>query len=170
MKNKFIITRNHFVLFFMSKICFDSFDLTRFFFISEWLPKSFRSPLASQSNVIALTCDGRVEMLDKNTLAPFKFIRGVKTYIFSFKYAKVNDHLSLMNQLRRAATLPPIEQNGMIATIVYSIQSRSSFDHCWLETAQEQILHKVTLVLEKIAEWLSVIFLYFRLKATRLRP
>ena len=130
--------------FFKSRICFDSFDLTRFFFlISEWLPKSFRSPLASQSNVIALTCDGRVEMLDKNTLAPFKFIRGVKTYIFSFKYAKVNDHLSLMNQLRRAATLPPIEQNGMIATIVYSIQSRSSFDHCWLETAQEQILHKV---------------------------
>ena len=115
-----------------------------FFPISEWLPKSFRSPLASQSNVIALTCDGRVEMLDKNTLAPFKFVRGVKSYIFSFKYAKVNDHLSLMNQLRRAATLPPIEQNGMIATIVYSIQSRSSFDHCWLETAQEQILHKVT--------------------------
>ena len=115
-----------------------------FFTISEWLPKSFRSPLASQSNVIALTCDGRVEMLDKNTLAPFKFVRGVKSYIFSFKYAKVNDHLSLMNQLRRAATLPPIEQNGMIATIVYSIQSRSSFDHCWLETAQEQILHKVT--------------------------
>lgn len=131
--------------FFKSRICFDSFDLTRFFFlISEWLPKSFRSPLASQSNVIALTCDGRVEMLDKNTLAPFKFVRGVKSYIFSFKYAKVNDHLSLMNQLRRAATLPPIEQNGMIATIVYSIQSRSSFDHCWLETAQEQILHKVT--------------------------
>ena len=130
--------------FFKSRICFDSFDLTRFFPISEWLPKSFRSPLASQSNVIALTCDGRVEMLDKNTLAPFKFVRGVKSYIFSFKYAKVNDHLSLMNQLRRAATLPPIEQNGMIATIVYSIQSRSSFDHCWLETAQEQILHKVT--------------------------
>ena len=93
--------------------------------------------------MIKFTCDGRIEMLEKNILAPFKFVRGVKTYIFSLRYSKIDDHLPLMQQLKRSTTLAPVEQNGMVAAIVYSIQKRSPFNHCWLETAQEQILHKV---------------------------
>ena len=34
---------------------------------------------------------------------------------------KVEDHIPIMCQLRRAATLPPVEQNGMIAAIVFSM-------------------------------------------------
>jgi hypothetical protein len=49
-----------------------------------------------------------------------------------------------MCQLQRAATLPPVEQNGMIAAIVYSTQNRVEFDSCWLESVQENILFKVT--------------------------
>ena len=114
------------------------------FQFSEWKPKSFRSPLVSQNNVITFTCDGRVEMLDRNILAPFKFARGKKTYIFVFQYAKVEDPLALMQQLKRASTLPPVEQNGMIAAISYSMQKRSPFDHCWLDTALERILLEVS--------------------------
>ena len=60
-----------------------------------------------------------------------------------FQYAKVDDHLPLMQQLQRAATLPPVEQNGMVGAIVYSMQNRTEFDSCWLESIQEKILCKV---------------------------
>ena len=56
---------------------------------------------------------------------------------------KVEDHIPLMCQLRRAATLPPVEQNGMIAAIVFSMQSRTQFDFASMETVHENILHKV---------------------------
>ena len=48
-----------------------------------------------------------------------------------------------MCQLRRAATLPPVEQNGMIAAIVFSMQSRTQFDFASMETVQEKIIYKV---------------------------
>ena len=48
-----------------------------------------------------------------------------------------------MGQLQRAATLPPVEQNGMIAAIVYSMQSRVEFDSASLDSVQENILFKV---------------------------
>ena len=51
----------------------------------EWLPKSFRSPNAKETNVVSVTCNGRVEMLEKNITAPFKFLRGINTFIFSLK-------------------------------------------------------------------------------------
>lgn len=110
--------------------------------IKEWLPKSFRSPLAKETDVISVTCVGRVEMLDRNILAPFKFLREKNGFVFSLKYAKVDDHLPLMCQLQRAATLPPVEQNGMVGAIVYSMQSRTEFNSCWLESVQETILLK----------------------------
>jgi len=81
-------------------------------------------------------------MLDKNILAPFNFLRELNTFIFSLTYGKVEDHIPLMCQLRRAATLPPVEQNGMIAAIVFSMQSRTQFDFASMETVQEKILHK----------------------------
>ena len=60
---------------------------------------------------------------------------------------EVEDHIPLMCQLRRAATLPPVEQNGMIAAIVFSMQSRTQFDFASMETVQEKILHKVRTIM-----------------------
>ena len=45
-----------------------------------------------------------------------------------------------VQQLRRAASLPPVEQAGMVAAINFSIQSRLSFDTCWLENIGERIV------------------------------
>ena len=59
------------------------------------------------------------------------------------RYGRLDDYLAQINQLRRAATLPPVEQNAMIATICYSIQNRLAFDSCWLESVKETILLKV---------------------------
>ena len=64
-------------------------------------------------------------------------------FVFALKYEKLDDCLPLMCQLQRAATLPPVEQNGMIAAIVYSTQTRTNFDMGSLESVQEKILMKV---------------------------
>ena len=78
-------------------------------------------------------------------VAPFNFERvdPLIPCVFALKYGKLDDYLPLMCQLQRAATLPPVEQNGMVAAIVYSTQNRTDFDNCWLESVQEKILTKV---------------------------
>ena len=68
-----------------------------------------------------------------------------------------------MCQLQRAATLLPVEQNGMIAAIVYSTQNRSEFDNCFLESVQEKILTKVTLMI-------ALINIHGKSSNTRKRP
>ena len=78
-------------------------------------------------------------------VAPFRFDRvdPLVPCVFALKYGKLEEYLPLMCQLQRAATLPPVEQNGMIAAIVYSTQNRTEFDNCLLESVQEKILTKV---------------------------
>ena len=112
--------------------------------ITEWLPKSFQSRLAKESHVVSVTCKSRVEMVADNKIAPFQFERvyPLVPCVFALKYGKLEDYLPLMCQLHRAATLPPVEQNGMIAAIVYSTQNRTEFDSCWLESVHEKILMK----------------------------
>ena len=82
-------------------------------------------------------------------LVQFQFHKKKFKLISFFQYAKVDDHLPLMQQLQRAATLPPVEQNGMVGAIVYSMQNRTEFDSCWLESIQEKILCKVKYILSK---------------------
>ena len=79
----------------------------------------------------------------RNQIAPFNFSRSGVFYVLALRYGRLDDYLAQINQLRRAATLPPVEQNGMIATICYSIQNRLAFDSCWLESVKETILLKV---------------------------
>ena len=67
-------------------------------------------------------------MLERNVTAPFRFKRSPGSYIFTLKYGKVDDYVTLMSQLQRAATLPAVDQNGMIKAIVYSMQNRLAFD------------------------------------------
>lgn len=56
-------------------------------------------------------------MLEKNILAPYKFLHKKAHFLFSFNYAMVEDCLPQMLQLHRAATLPTAEQNAMVGAI-----------------------------------------------------
>jgi hypothetical protein len=47
-----------------------------------------------------------------------------------------NNGTRQVQQLHRASSLPPVEQNGMIAAIVFSRQSRLQFDTCWIDNLQ----------------------------------
>lgn len=136
--------------------------------IQEWFPKSFQSKLAKEANVLSVTCTSFVEMLEKNQLAPFKFLRANRSFLFALKYAKLDDYLPLICQLQRAATLPPVEQNGMVAAMVYSTQNRVEFDACFLDSVQENILFKTVgnkinpLVINPGRIVLSNVTLYFQ--------
>ena len=107
-------------------------------------------------------------MLRQNKIAPFKFIRSQERFVFSFTYRKVSDCLSQVQQLHRAASLPPVEQAGMLAAINFSRQNRLNFDTCWLENIGEKIVfetigNKVTpLVLNPGRILLSSERLYFQ--------
>ena len=121
--------------------------VTVFFLLlfTEWVPKSFQCIFANKSQVVSVTCKSKVEMLSDNKVAPFKFSRvePLTPFVFSLQHAKLDDELPLMAQLQRAATLLAVEQRGMIATMVYSTQSRTDFDLCALESVHERILLKV---------------------------
>lgn len=69
-------------------------------------------------NVLMVQCKQYVEMLEKNILAPYKFIHENATFYFYFNYAKVDDCLPQILQLLRAATLPTAEQNAMVLSII----------------------------------------------------
>ncbi|KOC66673.1 Protein FAN, partial [Habropoda laboriosa] len=98
------------------------------------------SDTAKSNNILLVQCKQYVEMLEKNILAPYKFIHQTATFHFYFNYAKVNERLPQILQLLRAATLPTAEQNVMIMAIVLSRQSRVSFDTSWLENLYEQVV------------------------------
>lgn len=55
-----------------------------------------------------------VEMLEKNILAPYKFIHQNTIFHFCFNYAKIEDCLPHILQLHRAASLATAEQNAMV--------------------------------------------------------
>lgn len=107
------------------------------------MPKTFQCPLAKEKSLMLVKCDGCVEMMARNVVAPFKFVRRSTSIIFSVKFGNVEDHLAQICQLQRASTLPPVDQNGMIAAIVFSRQNRLSFDSCLLESVHEKVLLKV---------------------------
>ncbi|XP_040571952.1 protein FAN [Lepeophtheirus salmonis] len=113
--------------------------------IKEWVPKSFRDPLAGQKHVLVLQTSSRVEMLRKNIVAPFEFFSSPspKSYFFALSYEKIDTFLPFLLQLVRSSTLTPTDQNSMIATIAYSRQRRFPFDTCALEFGmKETILFK----------------------------
>ena len=73
--------------------------------------KSFRSPLArAPSPLLLVSSSSCVEMLTSNVVAPFSFVRTPVSFVFSLPYGKLDDNLMQIGQLRRAATLPPVEQ------------------------------------------------------------
>ncbi|EEB19713.1 protein FAN, putative [Pediculus humanus corporis] len=103
--------------------------------------KRGKRPWASEEdNVIQIECSNYVEMLEENVIAAYKFKQEKTLFLFLLNYAKVDDCLSHILQLYRASTLPPHEQSSMIAAIVYSRQSRVSFDAKWLEDIYEKVI------------------------------
>jgi factor associated with neutral sphingomyelinase activation len=108
--------------------------------VAEWTPRSFQSALAAKQELLVVTAGQTVEMLRHNLIAPFKFLRSKDSFVFSFTYRPMAECLGQAQQLLRAASLPPVEQAGMVAAINYSIQSRLSFDTCWLENIGERIV------------------------------
>ncbi|KAG8226897.1 hypothetical protein J437_LFUL005656 [Ladona fulva] len=110
--------------------------------IQEW---DGRRPakLADQGNVIAVDCKQHIELLEDNVIAPYTFRSGSKTFLFLLNYVKAHDCLPHLCQLHRASSLPIAEQNSMIAAIVFSRQSRISFDHLWLEDLYEKVIFEV---------------------------
>ncbi|XP_029671745.1 protein FAN-like isoform X3 [Formica exsecta] len=91
-------------------------------------------------NMLSVECKQHVEMLEKNILAPYRFIHQNTMFNFCFNYAKIEDCLPQILQLHRAASLATAEQNAMIMAIVHSRQSRVSFDTSWLEDLYEQVV------------------------------
>nr|CAD7574462.1 unnamed protein product [Timema californicum] len=61
-------------------------------------------------------------------------------FLFLLNYAMVDDCLPQILQLYRASSLAAAEQSSMIAAIVYSRQSRVSFDTLWLEDLYEKVV------------------------------
>ncbi|KAJ9595217.1 hypothetical protein L9F63_013478, partial [Diploptera punctata] len=96
--------------------------------------------ISSNNNVICIECKQYVEMLAGNVLAPYTFVPDKSKFLFLLNYAKATDCLPQICQLHRASTLPAAEQNSMIAAIVYSRQSRVSFDTLWLEDLYEKVI------------------------------
>ena len=94
-----------------------------------------------------------VQMMSRNLVAPFKFSRTNCAFVFGMTFVKLEDYLPQMNQLWRAATLPPVDQNGMIAAFDYSRQSRLPFDKCSLESVKESILFKVNFPVDRVSHF-----------------
>ncbi|XP_025829509.1 protein FAN isoform X2 [Agrilus planipennis] len=118
------------------------------------------------NNVLSVHCRQYIEMLEKNIVAPYKFVdRG--NFLFILNYAQITDCLPRISQLQRASTLPAAEHADMIATIVHSRQARVRFDQMWLDlyetTVMETQADKVSpLVVNPGRILLSNIKLYFQ--------
>ncbi|XP_032667732.1 protein FAN-like isoform X1 [Odontomachus brunneus] len=91
-------------------------------------------------DILSVECKQYVEMLEKNILAPYRFVHQNSMFHFCFNYTKIEDCLPQILQLHRAASLANAEQNAMIMAIVHSRQSGVSFDMSWLEDLYEQVV------------------------------
>lgn len=81
-----------------------------------------------------------VEVLENNSIAPYKFMSHPQTFIFHFDYVKIDEYLPQFGQLHRASSLPVAEQNSMIATIVFSRHNRVKFNPLWFENLGEETI------------------------------
>ncbi|XP_046385012.1 protein FAN-like [Ischnura elegans] len=109
--------------------------------------------LCYEKNAVVVKTRQYIEMLEGNVIAPYKFISTENTFIFVLNYVKVSDCLPHLCQLHRASGLPVVEQNSMIAAIVFSRQARVPFDPLWLDDLNEEV--KVEVVCCRITPLVS---------------
>ena len=106
------------------------------------MPKSFQSKLAKEKHLLSVEFKSFIETMNCNVVGPFKFLRQKGKFVFSLRYCHLDECLPTILQLQRASTLPPVDQNAMIAAFVYSRQMRTDFNSCLLEAIQETVLFK----------------------------
>lgn len=68
--------------------------------------------------MLSVECKQYVEMLEKNILAPYRFIHQNTVFQFGFNYGKVEDCLPQILQLHRAASLVTAQQNAMVNALL----------------------------------------------------
>lgn len=69
--------------------------------------------------MLSIECKQHVEMLEKNILAPYRFVHENSMFHFCFNYTKVEDYLPQILQLHRAASLVTVEQNAMVIFFIH---------------------------------------------------
>ncbi|XP_075213392.1 protein FAN-like [Lycorma delicatula] len=99
--------------------------------------------LSSEKNVITISCNQYIEMLEGNILAPYVFKNVKKTFFFLLNYANIEVCLRQISQLYRASTLPVLEQSQMIAAIERGRQAKVQFDPVWFEDLYEKVVMEI---------------------------
>ncbi|RMX49368.1 hypothetical protein pdam_00014803, partial [Pocillopora damicornis] len=107
--------------------------------ITHW-SGSLMSRIDTKGDVLAIESKQVIEMKEGNTIAPYTFRREKAKYLFSFNFVALNFVLPQLEQLHRATTLMPADQQAMINSIVQSRQARVSFNTSWLEDLHEKIV------------------------------
>lgn len=89
--------------------------------IYHW-PQGLFEHNSTGAEVLAVRCKQIVSLLAGNRLAPYEFSSGNAERLLRFRlqYARVEQHLQMLGQLRRAATLHAIEQNDMVSIMAYN--------------------------------------------------
>ncbi|KAL1493970.1 hypothetical protein ABEB36_009649 [Hypothenemus hampei] len=104
--------------------------------IEEW---KGGAKFIESDNALSINCREYIEMLEGNVIAPYQF-KDSANFLFLLNYATISNCLTMISQLRRASTLPSVEQSNMIAAIVRSRQSRVTFDPLWLDLYEKIML------------------------------
>ncbi|XP_068670039.1 protein FAN-like isoform X4 [Montipora foliosa] len=107
--------------------------------VAHWAG-SLMSRIDAKGDVLAIESKQIIEMKEGNSIAPYRFRREKTKYLFSFNFVALNFVLPQLEQLLRASTLMPADQQAMINSIVQSRQARVSFNTSWLEDLHEKIV------------------------------
>uniref|UniRef100_A0A1X7SLX8 FAN-like N-terminal PH domain-containing protein n=1 Tax=Amphimedon queenslandica TaxID=400682 RepID=A0A1X7SLX8_AMPQE len=91
-------------------------------------------------NSFLLVTTQSTEMLERNIMAPFSFVKKERRLVFSLNYGNIDAVLAKIVTLERAVKLGKKDQNLLIENIVQSRQNEVSFNTSWLENLYEEII------------------------------
>lgn len=91
------------------------------------VPQSLFEHGPRTAEVLAVRCHQHTELLAGGRLAPYEFRDGERLLRFRLHYARVEQHLQLLGQLRRAATLHATGQNDMVSGVCMNYAHQKSF-------------------------------------------
>jgi len=74
-------------------------------------------------------------MLEKNILAPYRFIHQNTVFHFCFNYGKVEDCLPQILQLHRAASLITVQQNAMVKIFLIIKNKNNHYENTHSDTS-----------------------------------
>lgn len=109
----------------------------------KWSGSAF-SRLDQKGEVIVIESKMCISMKEGSIVAPYKYAREKRKYLFSLNFVGTNGILPQIEQLLRANTLNPHEEASMISTIVEARQARLNFNTSWIEDLYEKIIHEAS--------------------------